>query len=117
MDESICRVEQQDNVTILSMNLDDITTHQERTLMKDYFALIEQGAKNVVVDLSETTHIASVGIAVLIYLLKRTKKEHCNLVICGANQKIKDILKTTNVDTLFSIFEDRATAISNLSSV
>ncbi|MGB2599736.1 MAG: STAS domain-containing protein [Candidatus Omnitrophota bacterium] len=116
MDSSICQVESQGEVTVLSMNLDDVDVHQERVLMRDFFKLVDEGSKNIVIDLSRTSHIASVGIAVLIFMLKRTKKKDCNLAICGASEKIKNVLKTTNVDTLFEVYDDREKAISRLTS-
>jgi anti-anti-sigma factor len=116
MDSNICKVETQDGVTVLSMNLDNVSIHQERELMNDFFKLIDEGRKNIVIDLSETSHIASVGIAVLLFLLKKTKKKDCNLAICGAGEKIKDVLKVTNIDTLFSVYGDRQEAVERLKS-
>ena len=112
MNNDICKVETQGEVTVLSMNLDNVSIHQERELMNDFLKLIDEGRKNIVIDLSRTSHIASVGIAVLLFLLKRTRKKDCNLAICSASKKIKDVLKVTNIDTLFSVYEDREEAIS-----
>ena len=116
MDSSICQVETQGEVTVLSMNLDEVSVHQERVLMKDFFKLLDEGSRNILIDLSRTSHIASVGIAVLIFILKRTKKKDCNLAICGASEKIKDVLKTTNIDTLFEVYDDREEAVSRLAA-
>ena len=112
MNNDICKVETQGEVTVLSMNLDNVSIHQERELMNDFLKLIDEGRKNIVIELSRTSHIASVGIAVLLFLLKRTRKKDCNLAICSASKKIKDVLKVTNIDTLFSVYEDREEAIS-----
>jgi anti-anti-sigma factor len=117
MDNSICQIETKENVTVLSMVLDEITTVQERALMRDFFTLINEGVKNIVIDLSKTTHIASVGLAALVFMLKRTKKEHCNLVICGVSDKMRSVFKTTGIETLFDVYDNKEEAITRFTKV
>lgn len=115
MDEKIWTVESQGDVTILNMSLDTVTSEYERELCSSFSNLLKQGNRKIVIDLSNTSYLASMGIGFLIFILKNTKKSDCNLVITGCDEQVMRILKTAGVDILFDIVNDRQEAINQVS--
>ncbi len=111
MDNSICGVEKKDKCTVLSLKMDRFEPADERNLAKDFFSLVKDGNKNIVLDLSKSEYISSIGIAALIGMLKHTKKEEGSLVICGAKTVVKDVFRMSNIDKIFKMFNDKEEAL------
>jgi anti-anti-sigma regulatory factor len=47
-------------------------------------------------------------------MLKRAKEAGGNLIFCGINEKVKEVLAMTNLDKVFDIAGDRQEAIKRL---
>ncbi len=78
--------------------------------------ILDEGKKDVVLDLSKISFISSLVSASLVYMLKRAKEAGGNLVLCGLQEKVKEVLAATNLDKIFDIFPDRKTAISQFNN-
>ena len=68
---------------------------------------IQSGAKVVLLDFEDVTFMNSSGIGALVSALKVTKKSGGNLYICSPNFQIRDILRITKLDKLFTVFTTR----------
>lgn len=112
MADEIYKVEKQGDITIMTLTLDYITMHQNKELMDAFSGILDKGAKNIVLDLSNTAFISSIVIASLVFMHKRAKEAGGNLVICGIKEKVKEILATTNLDKVFDTFEDKQKALN-----
>ena len=112
MDDSICKIDRQGDITILALILDNITMYQNEELQKAFAALLDKGKKKIVLDLSNIDFISSIVIASLVFMVKRAREAGGNLVLCGVRDKVKKVLAITNLDKVFDIFEDRQKAIS-----
>jgi len=55
----------------------------------------------LVIDLSDVSHVDSVGIGVLVNSLMSRKKHGGSLVLAAANDRVMSVLKGTQVDQLF----------------
>ena len=78
--------------------------HNEITvLVKD---IIDQGQKNVVVDLRKTTYFTSNGLASLIVALKHARASEGVLFILGPTSDMINIFQLTRLDSIFIIAED-----------
>jgi len=55
----------------------------------------------LVIDLSDVSHVDSVGIGVLVNALMSRKKHGGSLVLAAANDRVMSVLKGTQVDQLF----------------
>ena len=114
MDSSICKVETHGDITILDLRMNDFTGHEERDLMRDFFSLLREGHKKIILDLSRTSYISSIGLSALVSLLKRTKKEDCDLILCGVTDRIQEVLTTTKLSEMFEISPTRDDAVNKL---
>ncbi len=70
---------------------------------------------NLIVDLSGVRYFGSAFIQFLLRCHLLTKKQGCELVLAGVNERIKELLKTTALDTLWACYETRQEAFDALS--
>lgn len=114
MNNTIYHVEKQAGFVIMTLMLDSILWNDNEQLKKAFTALLDEGNKNIILDLSNTTYISSVILASFVFMLKRAKEAGGNLILCGINDKVKEVLAMTNLDKVFDITADRQEAISQL---
>jgi anti-anti-sigma factor len=72
----------------------------------DEFKKITEEKKNLVVDLSEVTFIASLGIRTLIIGAKVTANNGGKMVLLNPQPHVEKVLRTTHVDTVMPIIHD-----------
>ncbi|MFH0732616.1 MAG: STAS domain-containing protein [Candidatus Omnitrophota bacterium] len=113
MEEMIYKMSTEGNVAIVTLTFGNVTMNENEELKKAFSALLDGGAKNIVLDLSSTPFISSVSIASLVYMLKRAKDAGGNLVLCGMKDRVKEVLVMTNLDKVFDIFEDKKAAVAS----
>ncbi len=77
---------------------------------------IGQGAKEVVVDLSDTTFIDSTTLGVLVGGVKRLRPDGGRLSLVCNDRNITKIFEITGLDKVFPIYESRDEALQSLSS-
>jgi anti-sigma B factor antagonist len=77
---------------------------------------IGRGAKEVVVDLSDTTFIDSTTLGVLVGGVKRLRPEGGRLSLVCSDRNITKIFEITGLDKVFPIYESRDEALQSLSS-
>ena len=76
--------------------------------------VIAKGAKEVVVDFSDTTFIDSTTLGVLVGGVKRLRTNEGQLSLICSDRNITKIFEITGLDRVFTIYESREEAISNL---
>jgi len=78
--------------------------------------VIEQGANQVVVDLTDTTFIDSTTLGVLVGGVKRLRPNGGQLSIVCSDRNITKIFEITGLDRVFTIYPSRDEAVSTLTS-
>jgi anti-sigma B factor antagonist len=78
--------------------------------------VIGQGAKNVVVDFSDTTFIDSTTLGVLVGGVKRLRTNGGQLSLVCSDRNITKIFEITGLDRVFTIHATRNEALSTLTS-
>jgi anti-anti-sigma factor len=73
--------------------------------------LRNQDVPMVVVDLSDVAYFGSVFLALLLRCHKFVKSRGGELVLCGASNMAKELLRVTSLDTLWAIYETREEAL------
>ena len=76
--------------------------------------VITQGARQVVVDLTNTTFIDSTTLGVLVGGVKRLRTNDGELSLVCSDRNITKIFEITGLDRVFSIYETRDEALSHL---
>jgi anti-sigma B factor antagonist len=78
--------------------------------------VIDQGGRDVVVDLSSTTFIDSTTLGVLVGGVKRLRPAGGSLTLVCTDPNICKIFEITGLDRVFSIHDSRDEALSTLAS-
>lgn len=78
-----------------------------------FTTLAASTARRVVVDLTDVTFLASIGIRAIISNAKALQQRGGKMVLCvGDNASVSKTLETTGIDALIPIFKDQSEADS-----
>jgi anti-sigma B factor antagonist len=77
-------------------------------------SLITDGKRKYVIDLTDTPWTNSLGVGMLMSAYTSVKKSGGDVVLANATQRIRDMLKVTRLDHVFSVHESLADAIEHL---
>jgi anti-sigma B factor antagonist len=72
---------------------------------------IRDGVRQIVVDLSDVHLMNSSGLGMLVAASTSLRTSGGRLVVVGANERIRSLLKMTRLDTVFASFETRDAAV------
>jgi anti-anti-sigma factor len=75
----------------------------------DEFTKIAKENKNLLVDLSDVTFIASLGIRTLVVGAKATSNNGGKMVLLNPQPNVEQVLRTSHIDTVMPITHDSAT--------
>ena len=114
MPEEMCKIEKQDDITIMSVTIDTVFHDENEQLMKYFDNVLNEGNKKIALDLSGTNYMSSVILASLVYMMKRAKEGGGNLIFCNIKPRVKEIMALTYLDKVFDIVETREEAINQL---
>ena len=91
-----------------------VDLHTAPQLKEQLLAAIDEGAVNLVVDLSLTTFIDSMTLGVLLGAVKRLRPRGGRLRIVCTDPSIRKIFEITLLDRVFSLYSTRAEALERL---
>lgn len=78
----------------------NITPRLEQTLLR----LLDETRPQLIVDLSESTYINSVGLRTLVTAWRRARQQGGDLVLCGIQGRLAEIFEMIGFDKLFRLF-------------
>ena len=76
-------------------------------------ALIDDGAAQIVCNLSDTDYISSAGLRVLLSAAKRLKKAGGEIALCSLKTYVDEVLETAGFKTIFKIFGSEEDALNS----
>ena len=104
------------NVTVLDLS-GRITIGEGSVQLREAVRrLLEQGNKNLLIDLGGVDYVDSSGIGELVSCYTTTKNQGGHLKLLNLTKKIKDLLSITKLLTVFETYDDEAEALSSYSS-
>jgi anti-sigma B factor antagonist len=74
-------------------------------------ALAAEGAKKLLLNLSEVSYIDSSGIGELVSAFTTITNHGGQLKLVGLTKRVKDLLQITKLYTVFEVFDDEAAAV------
>jgi anti-anti-sigma factor len=72
-------------------------------------------AAGVIVDLSQVSYFGSVFLSLLLRCHKLVKQQGGEIVLCGASERARELLRLTALDTIWAIYDTRDQAVKALS--
>ena len=83
-------------------------------LLKDKVqSLIQQGQKNLVIDLSGVSYVDSAGLGELVQAYATTKNRGGALKLLSVTKRLRDLLVVTKLLTVFDTYENEADALAS----
>ena len=95
-------------VSLKERRLDAVIAASFREAM---VARIDQGQRNIVLDLSQVSFMDSSGLGAVVYVLKHLGHSG-RLHICGVTPGVMAVLKLTRMDRVLKTFDSRQAAIA-----
>ena len=104
---------QADSVTVLDMQ-GRITIGEGSVALRNAIRkLLEEGKKNILLNLSGVSYVDSSGIGELVSSFTSVNKEGGKLKLLNLTQKIRDLLAITKLLTVFDTFEEEQEAVDS----
>lgn len=75
---------------------------------------LDQGEKNMVLDLSALEYISSIGLRSILLLGKRIKGQGGKLHLCCLNRTIMKVFQMSGFTAIFPVFDTLGTAIESI---
>jgi anti-sigma B factor antagonist len=102
------------NVAIITINGDITLNKGGDVLLKDKVqSLIQQGQKNLIVDLGGVSYVDSAGLGQLVQAYATTKNKGGALKLLNVTKRLKDLLVVTKLLTVFDTFDDEKSALAS----
>ena len=71
-----------------------------------------QTSSAILLNFSDVSYINSTGIALIVGLLARARKDHRRLLTCGLSDHYQEIFRITRLSDFMSIYPDEASALA-----
>ncbi|MBI4484404.1 MAG: STAS domain-containing protein [Acidobacteria bacterium] len=106
-----------DNVAIIKVTGDITLNKGGDVLLKDKVnSLLQQGHKNVLIDLSGVSYVDSAGLGELVQAYATTKNRGGALKLLNVTKRLRDLLVITKLLTVFDTFDSEASALASFGS-
>ena len=86
---------------------------QAEAALNDAYAAAARDAARILLNFAGTTYINSTGIALIVGLLARARKERRHVTACGLSDHYQEIFEITRLADFMSIFPDEASAVAS----
>ena len=96
---------------IVEMTGNLIDKNQATPLLEEIQELINKGVTSFVISMEAFRYLNSNGLNVLVNILTKSRKNGGDTTICCINDKIKELLIITKLNTVFTITDDLPSAI------
>lgn len=97
--------------SLIEMGGNLIDKNQATPLLEEIQSMIDSGMKNYIISMDQFKYLNSNGLNVLVNILTKSRKNGGDTTICCVNDKIKELLIITKLNTVFTITEDLPSAI------
>lgn len=105
------------NVGIIKVTGDITLNKGGDVLLKDKVqSLLQQGQKNLVIDLSAVSYVDSAGLGELVQAYATTKNRGGALKLLNVTKRIRDLLVVTKLLTVFDTYDSEAEALASFGS-
>ena len=102
------------NVKVLHLLGELIDREQPKPMLLDVENTIAEGNNKFLLDMAELKYINSSGLNVLINILTKARKAGGVVAICKVNEKNKELLVITRLDSIFNVCDTEDEALKLL---
>src|SRR6266542_2324207 len=103
------RVRQQTGIAVIDLR-GEINGLAEEALDRAYIEATDSDPRRILLNFTGATYINSTGLALLVGVLARARKQHRTVVACGLSDHYREIFEITHLADFMSIVADEASA-------
>ncbi|MBW1972529.1 MAG: STAS domain-containing protein [Deltaproteobacteria bacterium] len=103
---------EKDSIFVVKPKEKRIDSNSAPGFKKEMIKFIEEGKKNIVLNLSDVDFIDSSGLGVIVSILKRVRKEG-DIKLCCAKESVKSVFELTKLDKVFEFFYSEEEAVDS----
>jgi anti-anti-sigma factor len=111
MQTSSSAVRQKDGVAILDLPA-RIDASAEQTLTEAYDRAVASSPKRIVLNFGGVDYLSSTGIALIVGILARSRKDGRQITAAGLSDHYREIFEITRLADFMKIFADESSAVS-----
>ena len=100
-------------VTIVEVTGNLEANSGEASLKDKVRSLVQQGRKNILIDLGNVSYMDSSGLGELVHVYATTKNAGGTLKLMRVTRRLKDLLTITKLVTVFDTYEDEPSALAS----
>jgi len=104
-------IEHIDDVSVIRIQDSRLDTSKAPQLKKEFLDLINEGKKNLIVNLNEVEFIDSSGLGALLFGQRQASSIKGDLKIACPQQRVLMLIKIARLNRIFDIFKDEKGAI------
>lgn len=104
-------VRHQPSVSVVDLH-GEINIHAENILNNAYAEAEQRGLDIILLNFNDVHYINSTGIALIVSLLARARKQHRRLLACGLSDHYVEIFQVTRLSDFLHIFPDEISALT-----
>lgn len=101
------------SVTVIELNGDVLGGPDANELHGKLRDLLNQGKKNIVIDLAKVEYMNSSGLGMMTSMLSTVKSAGGTLALANPAERIKSLLAITKLNQLFKTFDDIDQAVAS----
>lgn len=103
------------NINIVALEGDLIDKTEAGNLLADLEKNISENNNKFVLNLEKLNYMNSSGLNVMLNILTKSRKNGGDVAVCGANNKINQLLIITKLNSVFNVCDNTEKAIEILS--
>ncbi|MEW5758363.1 MAG: STAS domain-containing protein [Candidatus Omnitrophota bacterium] len=105
--------EKQSNDVIVCSVKGEININTSPNMRKEFEKLVREDSKKILLNLNNVSYIDSSGLATLIEILQRVKRNNGLMRLSNLSEKVSSLFEITKLDKLFNIFSSEEEALQN----
>ncbi|MGF1564229.1 MAG: STAS domain-containing protein [Flavobacteriales bacterium] len=96
-------IEQRDKVTIVKSKVDKLDALQAPELKSELVLVNKGGAKNIVLDLTDTRYCDSSGLSAVLVANRLCRDSNGSFVLCGLQPTVEKLITISQLDSVLKI--------------
>ena len=104
-------IEPSEKAQIISLQ-GQVNSSNAATVESEVLAVVQGGAKNVLLNMTELSYISSAGLRVVLVLAKRLKQDGGQLVLCAMQPHVREVFDISGFLAILNVEGSRADALA-----
>ena len=108
------KTKEQGSVQVFHLIGELIDREQPKTMLEEIENVISNGKILILLDMKDLKYINSSGLNVLINVLTKSRKAGGDVAICNVNEKNRELLLITKLDSIFNVCKSEEEGVAKL---